>query len=771
MPSFEDLYHLKLKSLGESVADWSETIKKLKTLAQDADEGMLAKAKGADWAGKNAGVTKPFIEKTAKEFHDAVTEATSFRNILRDAHDALKIARDDLKGLVHEAGTQGLTISSQGVVDVKPTDSGDSAEPPKGSQAKIDAMVAKIEAVLTKAASVDTEAAWALKTLSGDPYNFSTTKYDSLDSAKKIKKQDAVADAKEAANLAEKLTKERVARNPDDLKALKTLLHEHAQDPDFDVTFYKTLGQEKALAFYAHVSLDSTAMHEKTRLDLVHTIQTDMGTMLGVATDRDTKGHLGPTWIDGMVRAGRKEIDVSDIAGYDKKIYGYQALSSIVRHGDFRDSDLLTAVGRDMVAMDRKDPGVWTRNAPSNMNMALNFDKKGGKGFDPITGLMEAFSHSPDASTRFFNEPVRTDTNGDGIVTKDDKPVTDYDSNYDGKVNGVDKRPMSMVDYILDRSESLDPSDQSTGGEPRPAVRAAGNALEAASTGRVPGDDDAPLMRHTEAMSNVAERIVEKIGHSPELVSGEEPGEPGPLGALSKNFGNIMAGYMADVQMAMENGEKLIKPFGYPAEFDKADLKLFLGAVAQDPQAYGAITQSQQAFTTSLVHDIIQERGRNVLPETIGNAVHSGSEIAGIMAEARTEAIYERHAAENDDFNKAVADNAKWSNRIWDMAGSKYVEMIPVGGDLIQWFKEDTIDAAIERAEKDTFDEAHEEAVRTYTQSETATKKAAERAVLAACKDSGLPQDFINALAGTASTKAGSAYAVGNTGMAPGEHK
>ncbi|NUP42207.1 MAG: hypothetical protein HOY76_35560, partial [Streptomyces sp.] len=709
MPSFEDLYHLRLKSLGDAVTDWTETIKKLKTLAKDADDGMLAKAKGADWRGKNAGVTKPFIEKTAKEFHDAITEATSFRNILRDAHDALKIAKEDLKDLVHEARTQGLTVSAEGVVDVKRTHSSDSANPPNGSQAKIDAMVAKIEAVLNKAASVDTEAAWALKTLSDDSYNFSTTKYDSLDSANKIKKQEAVADAKKAAKLAEKLTNERVARNPDDLKALKTLLHEHAQDPDFDVTFYKTLGQEKALKFYAHVSLDSTGMHEKTRLDLVHAIQTDMGTMLGVATDKDTKGHLDATWIDGMLRAGRKGIDVSDIAGYDKKIYGYQALSSIIRHGDYSDSDLLTAVGRDMVAMDRKDPGVWTRNAPSNMNMALNLDKKGGKGFDPITGLMEAFSHSPEASTEFFNEPVRADTNGDGIVTKDDKPVTDYDSNYDGKVNSADKRPMSMVDYILDRSESMDPRDQTAGGEPRPAVTAAGNALEAASTGRVPGDDDAPLMRHNEAMSNVAERIVEKIGHSPELVSGREPGEPGPLGTLSKNFGNITADYMADVQMTMENGEKLIKPFGYPAEFDKADLKLFLGAVAQDPQAYGAITQSQQAFTTSLVHDIIKERGEHVLPATIEHAVWSGGEVAGIMTEARAEAIYDRHTAKNDNFNSAVADNAKWSNRIWDMAGSKYIEMIPVGGDLIQWFKEDTIEAAAERAERDTTDEARKE--------------------------------------------------------------
>ncbi|MGO4427458.1 hypothetical protein AB4Z54_54340, partial [Streptomyces sp. MCAF7] len=203
---------------------------------------------------------------------------------------------------------------------------------------------------------------------------------------------------------------------------------------------------------------------------------------------------------------------------------------------------------------------------------------------------------------------------------------------------------------------------------------------------------------------------------------------------------------------------KLITPFGHQAEFDKVDLKLFLGAVTQDPQAYGTITQAQQAFTTSLVHDVIKESGGHIPPERLKNAVWPGSEIAGILTEARAEAIHDKHAAKNDDFNNAVADNAKWGNRIWDMAGAKYVEMIPVGGDIIQWIKEDTIEAAAERAKQDTTTEDRKESAEAYTRADTATRENAARAVRAACRGSGLPPDRINDLAGSASTDAASAF-------------
>ena len=78
------------------------------------------------------------------------------------------------------------------------------------------------------------------------------------------------------------------------------------------------------------------------------------------------------------------------------------------------------------------------------------------------------------------------------------------------------------------------------------------------------------------------------------------------------HFGNMAAEYMPDVQVATENGAQQGKPFGVPATFDRVHVARFLGAVAQDPGAYGAITNAQQAYTTLLVRDVF------VHPESMG---------------------------------------------------------------------------------------------------------------------------------------------------------
>ncbi len=93
MVSFDQLLNARLGSLKNAVDDWSETVKKLKSLQEKAENGMQRKAEKADWKGENAGVTKPFVKKTAKEFGDAAKEAESIHNILRDALAEFKAAK------------------------------------------------------------------------------------------------------------------------------------------------------------------------------------------------------------------------------------------------------------------------------------------------------------------------------------------------------------------------------------------------------------------------------------------------------------------------------------------------------------------------------------------------------------------------------------------------------------------------------------------------------------------------------------------------------
>ncbi|MER6145529.1 hypothetical protein ABT174_36830 [Streptomyces sparsogenes] len=72
------------KDLDAAITDWDQMVHKLERLQSHAEEGLDGKSRRANWAGVNATVTREFITKTSREFKQAVTEATSIRNILRD---------------------------------------------------------------------------------------------------------------------------------------------------------------------------------------------------------------------------------------------------------------------------------------------------------------------------------------------------------------------------------------------------------------------------------------------------------------------------------------------------------------------------------------------------------------------------------------------------------------------------------------------------------------------------------------------------------------
>lgn len=747
MLTFEDVVNAPVAKLKQAADDWSEMTTRLKTLATDAREGMKAKTDKAQWQGVNSDVTRPFIDKTAKEFGDAEAQAKGIQMLLADAHTSFLTARDALVRIRDEEGpAAGVHVDAKGKVTPRhdlekdvtarhDPDQAGYAEAVRKQKAAVVSWQARIDRIVEDCADADDSLRRALAANVKDDHNFTAPTYQSLD-------EEQVA---RAADLLKKVTGEGgTARNVAELKELEDLLDDNRNDPEFATGFYRWVGAEGTLDAYAKMSLNATSLGPagQDRVDMVRNIQSDMGAMLGLATQRTTPNHLDVAWTEGLLKAGRKELDVPGV-GFSK-IYGYQALSGLLRDGTY-DKDFLVSVGRDMVAMDREDPGRWGHSLPTNMDVRINLDEKGGKGFNPLTGLMEAMANNPAASAAFFDEQLRGDTNKDGIVTLADEELTGKDAK-------------SVVDHMLDRKPTDDYYDTvSGGGEQHPGQTATGNALEAAVTGRVPGDENAKPVEHTKTMASVMEKVVEKIGNEPGLVTDE-----GPLGGLSPNFGNMAAEYMPDLQAAAENGANQAMPFGEMAKFKKDEMAFFLGAVGQDPDAYGAITNAQQAYTTMLVADVFQHPEKHGDPgDALKNAVHPGGEIAGIMTEARAQAVHDAKAHEAEEYNKGTEENAKWTNRIIDMVGGKYIEMIPVGGDVITWIKEDVTESAVESAKQDKTAEGSRETAADYAQSEAAVKEAAARAVEAAARGTNLTPEQIEEYQGTASVGAGTAHSVG----------
>ncbi|MDJ0379582.1 hypothetical protein [Streptomyces sp. G-G2] len=749
MLTFENVMNAPLEQLQTAVQDWGAMATKLAELAETARTGMRAKADKADWKGANADVTKPFVAKTAKEFDDAAKEAEGVHLALADGHATFKAARDQLKKIVDvDAPAAGYQIDATGRVTPVPiADAKEryAAQHDPDYQQTVrenrDAWQAQVDRAVEDCADADDSLARVLQANVTDEHNFTTPKYTTLD-AEQVDR---------AADLMKKVTGEGgTARNVEALRELEDLLDDNRADPEFATGFYRQVGPEATLQMYAKMSLDSSMLGPagQDRTLMVGNIQSDLGAMLGLATHKDVPNHLDAAWTTQLMKAGRKEMDV----GLTQKVYGYQALGSLLREGTY-DKDFLTSVGRDMVAMDDKNPKIWEHTAPIDPGVILNHGAEGGRGFYPLTGLMEALGNNPDAATAFFNEPVRSDTNGDGIVTTADKVV----SGQHGKAQG-------MVDYMLDKQPYVDAFDTTRIGEPNPAQEAVGNALETAVSGRVAGDEDAKPVPHTKGMADVMERVVEKIGDKPELVH-PKPGEDGPLSGLSGHFGQMAAEYMPDIQASAENGSGMIKVTGEMAEFHKADMANFIGAVGQDPDAYGAMTNASRAFTTTLVNDVIVHRAEyEDVDAGIKSAVHPGGQIAGILSEARAEGTFAKSAHTAEEYVKGVEDNAKWVNRGISAAGGKYLELVPVAGDLVEWLQEDVTESVVERAEKDQAiktGEVNSKAVYDYSDAEGEASLSAGQSVRKAASGTGMSQRTIDALAGVASTETSNAHAVG----------
>ncbi|MFE7094639.1 hypothetical protein [Streptomyces erythrochromogenes] len=750
MLTYENVMNAPLDKLQTAVTDWTAMAGKLDEMAEDARNGMKAKSDKAEWSGVTAGVARGFVDKTAKEFEDAAKAAKGMHQVLADAHATFKAAQDELKRLAAEAPAAGFRIDATGRVSAVPlpteAERNAARHDPDYQQAlnaNRNAWQSRVNRAVENAQDADDSLVRVLGANATDEHDFSGPKFTTLDAEQ----------AARAADLMKKVTGPGgTARNVEALRALEELLDDNREDPEFSTGLFRTIGAEGTLQMYSAMSLDATSLGAagKDRALMVANIQSDMGAMLGLATHKDVPGHLDAAWTTQLMKAGRKEMDVF---GGVRQIYGYQALSALLREGKY-DTEFLTSVGRDMVAMDRKDPDAWEFHTPIGLETVLNQDPDGGRGFYPLTGLMEALGNNPDAATAFFNEPVREDSNKDGIVTKDDKAV--------GGQHGKDR---GMVDYMLDKKPYMDGFDIAPRGDLRPAHQALGDALMAAVSHRGPGDEDAPPVAHTREMAAVMERIVEKIGDKPELVDAK-PGDPeGPLNGLSGHFGQMAAEYMPDIQAAADNTGRMIKANGVMAEFNKADMAAFVGAVGQDPDAYGAITNAQRAFTTTLINDVIAHRTEyEEIDAAITVAVHPGGQIAGILSEARAEGTFAQNGHKAEEYVKGVEDNAKWINRAISAAGGKYLEMVPLAGDVVEWLQEDITESVVERAKKDQASkvgDADHEAVLSYTQAQVEAGESAAQSVRKAAEGTGMNQRSIDALAGTASAQTANAHAVG----------
>ena len=718
----QELTDLRLGTLNTAVADWKTMVGRLERLATGGDGEVSAtdlekRANAANWKGVNATVSREFVTKTAAQFADAAAAAKSVLAVLRDADTAFKKHKEDLRAATDELAKSNIYVNGNGNVaaSVPSGAAAGNADIRKPTDEELDVAQSRITKILWEATETDRIAARALRQLAKNKYDFTDQGPNSLKDADRAQgRADAEYWRKEVAKgNVDEWSKEKLAR-------FNETLENQRDNPGFTETFATGLGADGTLQFWRDLAAPPGGAVEGDRAKMMGHVQDNLSMALANASHSDSPEMTA--WKKDVIASGTKIFPVDSAMPMGPN--GFQVMSSLMGKGKF-DDDFLHDYGNAVLKHEREypgDPGVAWRDTT-----ALSYPPTGNPN-DPVAGFMEALGHNPEASLEFFNDSTtaggKTLDNWDYLVAKGDG-AREWPLGEDGKALGHD--PL-------------------------------GHALESATIG-VPYDSDATPPKHSAGGAELFNRIVGEFGKNPDRLDGSP---------MSDSLGHISAEYMRDIQDGI-NGQSDIKTFGANAELaqyhEDGTLANFLGGVGKDPEAYGSILNAQQAVSTELINEAYHDKDKyDQFGLEVTNRVSPGSEIAGIMAEARAQSVYDDQIAKDEEFNKSLTTTDKWAGRAIDMGLSRF----PVAGELVSPLVEEIRGAVVENYTRDSSDAAGQDKRDFIATQRVQTADAAYDATYTAATQAGIDDRNARSQATGVMEKAKDSYGQGQQAAATG---
>ncbi|MFH9351968.1 hypothetical protein [Kitasatospora sp. NPDC017646] len=659
MSIYADLRQGTFKGI-ETLASAFESLTRNWKLSSEFTGDILTPLQGSNWRGDAAERAAATITKTRNELDAAFEEATAIGKALRDAHTELAAARADLDAALKRAADHSLTVDADGV-NISwpaPTSDADKRDPTYTTTYKelAESVGQDIAKAVARAKTADTAAAAALGGATGK----SKTAF-----------QPSRGPEEQGEKAADLL---KLAGNLSDaqLDELNKTLKANANNPQFTTAFYGRLGPDGFLKYYGQLAVASA--DKGNRSTAIADLQKNLGMALATATESHNFPHLSDEWEAGLRRAGATRVEIlprgSNRVSGSVQPYGYQILANILRTGKY-DPHFLNPVAEHVTQLSEM-PGFWTSTPwlHSDLDqMKLLGYAQGAQagGFNPMTGVLDALAHNPQAATQFFHDP-KTEYNLDGSVK-----AFNQDNNYLRALTvGGDRSPLQDI---------WKGNDYFAGGHAEsPEVLALGHALEAATTGRsYDAPEGTPLPQHTPEMAKVMQQVVDRFGSDdgPKLLR-----NGADFAGLAPSLGHLTAAYMGDVHVALNPEDSALTTYGAPAKLNQGNTEKLLGALGRNPDAFGAIAQAQQAYTTARIQDVMLHRD-TYGPEfdlAVTNAAHSGGEVAGYLTAGRTAGLVDEMKGQAKAYNDSISQNAMWGKAVWAATGGRVAGDLPIVG-------------------------------------------------------------------------------------------
>ncbi|MFF2745539.1 hypothetical protein ACFVVA_08350 [Kitasatospora sp. NPDC058048] len=737
MVTFSQLQQVDLGGLASAAGDFENLVRKW-DLTQRMQNEVIGTIQQSGWHGDAAGLANAKLTWARDQIHAAFEEASALAKTLRDAHTEITAAKKDLTTAVQNATHEGLTVDGEGAVHWPPPTTQEDKKDPEYARswkAKAETAAKAIGDAIDRATEADQDASRAL----GDDTGSDGTAFNA-NPVGGIPEEEAKA-ATYILGLGDQASDAQ-------LKHLQEILDHHKSDPRFATSFYGNQDPATFMAKYGAMAQSGDYANSPARSAAIKGIQQDLGLTLATATDTKQPLHVSDEWEKRFRAAGATQIPLRPGADPAKSPYGYQIMANLLRNGTY-DAHFLNPIAAHVTQLTQENPTRW--EVPAYRSGGYPFDEfkfigqpdKDGnlKGFNPLSGILDAFGHSPEAATKFFNDPVTT-YNPDGSVKSTGGQNTYFKLFTDSGNNSV----------LVDMNYPLRPLE---GGPADPNnVGPLGHALEAAATGRAWDDTEGKYPPHTAEMNAVMKQVVDRFG------SGDGPAtlRGGVFADLNGSIGNMAANYIGDIENSLDgpgpnntNSHARLSVPGVPALFDQSQVSVLLSTVGRNPDAYASIATAQQTYQTAQIEQVIATREpHGDLTAAVENVTRPGGQVAGILTKAVSDEIYENHAASDQQYNDALDSKKEIAKMVWDYTGGIAADKVPHVGGMINEKVDELMTQVADSYKVDTTNEARDDAQRRTAVAVGGAQQAVINAVEGASRDAGLDQGYVNTLANRA---------------------
>ncbi|SED16449.1 hypothetical protein SAMN05216532_3646 [Streptomyces sp. 2231.1] len=592
MPTYHEIMTADLGTLTAAAERWDGMAGEFAKQERAYRTGVYGVTAGpAAWAGMSAEAAHGRFAVTLKEFAHARTEAKAIASLLRDAHAQFVELKGRLTAVRREAAAVGLRVSDRGLVAADPGaghDAGGGHEPDVHSwQARIDKAVRDIT-------DADTGVRTALTAVVVDSDPLAGGRGFNGRAMGDVEKYEAV----EADRLLARLS--RGAHLSDrELAELERAFRDNAADVEFSRTLLDGLGADGTIRLTNQLNdlLQVRGGPSGASLRACSAIETGLADSLATAA-RDTHSEWYRRWRAEMREAGVERAATAAQGARLDQAVGYQSLVTLMRHGHGYAPGMLEDLTDDMIAAERREPGIWRLKG----TYAGRHD--GWFANDPVDGALGLMSRDPGTAAHYLSDEARMT-----YLMKD----RDWDVTLHVREGPTATRYVAGPD-----------ADDRAG---------LGAALQAAATGIDPSDRRAHYVSHGAPNETVFRSALHQLADR-----GDEfpPSLRRPMAAILVNHGATVHASMSEIDIAH-------------SPLDQGELFEVTKQVSKDEGAYGALNGGLNQAMVSTIH---ADHGHSA------DSLTRAGRTVGFLEEARLQAQGDPKTAEFEAkplFDKAIS--------------------------------------------------------------------------------------------------------------------